>query len=341
MRQGRSLILSGDQIQTMSFMPEKVLLFWDWRWLTTALVFLLSYVVVRFYHKVFKYPKGPFPLPIVGNLLTLRNLNELYKVTEGWARKYGDPITLWMGEKPMVVLNTQKLVKEAFIERRHEFAGRFPTKMGELQTLGNHDIMFEDYNPRWKALRKVALAAVRKYAVSESLDTLCCQVVDAYVDSLKEGPNVVDSKVPFEYMIYNIIGMSVYGANVPAAPADLRAKGVIASGVIAGRSSSRRYPSSQEFGARALGSRTSTGLPDHTALHSEGRPDSPLCAICLVRPKRETRGGVRESRPARWRTLSNTIWDEPARSQTTPAGTSAAYAFSGEGNQWLPQSPPP
>ncbi|KAG0443136.1 hypothetical protein HPB47_015247 [Ixodes persulcatus] len=193
-------------------MSEKVLLFCDWRWLTTALVFLLSYVVVRFYHKVSKYPKGPFPLPIVGNLLTLRNIIELYEVTQGWARKYGDPITLWMGEKPMVVLNTQKLVKEAFIERRHEFAGRFPTKMGELQTLGNHDIIFEDYNPRWKALRKVALTAVRKYAVSESLDTLCCQVVDAYVDSLKKGPNVVDSKVPFEYMIFNIIGMSVYGA---------------------------------------------------------------------------------------------------------------------------------
>ncbi|KAG0419054.1 hypothetical protein HPB47_004401 [Ixodes persulcatus] len=42
------------------------------------------------------------------------------------------------------------------------------------------------------------------------------------------------------------------------AHADLRAKGVIASGVIAGRTSSRRYPSSQEFGARALGRRTST-----------------------------------------------------------------------------------
>ncbi|KAG0429924.1 hypothetical protein HPB47_023165, partial [Ixodes persulcatus] len=30
----------------------------------------------------------------------------------------------------------------------------------------------------------------------------------------------------------------------------------------------------EEFGARALGRRTSTGLPDHTAVHSEGRPDS-------------------------------------------------------------------
>ncbi|KAG0424581.1 hypothetical protein HPB47_028207 [Ixodes persulcatus] len=127
-------------------------------------------------------------------------------------------------------------------------------------------------------------------------------------------------------------------------PADLRAKGVIASGVIAGRTSSRRYPSSREFGARPLGRRTSAGLPDHTAVHSEGRPDSPSRAVSLVRPKQETRGGVRESRPARWRTLSNTIRSDQARSQTTPAaapaGTSAAtaYAFSGEGNQCRPHS---
>ncbi|KAM7301212.1 cytochrome P450 1A1 [Ixodes scapularis] len=196
----------------MSFLSEKALLLWDWRWLTTALVFLFSYVAVRFYYKVSKYPKGPFPLPVVGNLLGLRNTSELYKATVEWSTKYGDPITLWMGERPMVIINTQKLVKEAFVERRHEFAGRFPSKMGDLQTQGNHNIIMEDYTPTWKALRKVALTAVRKYAVSESLETLCCEVVDAYVDSLKEGPNVVDSKVPFEYTLYNIIGMSVYGA---------------------------------------------------------------------------------------------------------------------------------
>ncbi|KAG0413873.1 hypothetical protein HPB47_008968 [Ixodes persulcatus] len=71
-----------------------------------------------------------------------------------------------------------------------------------------------------------------------------------------------------------IIFMTPLFKSVLAAPADLRAKGAIASGVIAGRTSSRRYPSSQEFGARALDRRTSTGLPDHTAVHSEGRPAS-------------------------------------------------------------------
>ncbi|KAK8784791.1 hypothetical protein V5799_008845 [Amblyomma americanum] len=54
----------------MSVLLEKLISFLgDWRWITTALVFAVTYFVGRFYHKVSKYPKGPFPLPLVGNLL--------------------------------------------------------------------------------------------------------------------------------------------------------------------------------------------------------------------------------------------------------------------------------
>lgn len=196
----------------MTYVSEKAASFWDWSWLTTTLVFLLSYFVARFYHKVSKYPKGPLPLPIVGNIVALQNVDALYKLADDWSRKYGDPFTLWMGEKPMVVLNTHKVMREAFVEKRDDFAGRLLTKMGRLQRQGSNNIVFEDFNPTWKALRKVASTAVRKYAVSDSLATLCSDVVDAYVDSLKKGVNVVDARAPFTYIMYNVTGMSVYGA---------------------------------------------------------------------------------------------------------------------------------
>ncbi|KAK8766914.1 hypothetical protein V5799_006308 [Amblyomma americanum] len=207
----------------MSVLFESVAFFpWNWRWITTALVFAVTYLVGRFYHKVSKYPRGPFPLPLVGNLLTLRNVSDLhYKATE-WAKTYGDVFTLWMAEKPMVILNSHSVIREALLERRHEFAGRFPTKLGELQLQGNHDIFFEDYNPRWKALRKLALLAVRRYAISESLEKLCANVVDAYVDSLPHGPQLVDSRKPFIYMLYNVIGVSVYGTSLDGEDKNIR-----------------------------------------------------------------------------------------------------------------------
>uniref|UniRef100_A0A023GKW2 Putative cytochrome p450 cyp2 subfamily protein n=1 Tax=Amblyomma triste TaxID=251400 RepID=A0A023GKW2_AMBTT len=199
----------------MSVLLERLASFlWNWRWITTALVFGVTYLVGRFYNKVSKYPRGPFPLPLVGNLLALRNVKDLhYKATE-WAKAYGDVFTLWMAEKPMVILNSHQVIREAFLERRHEFAGRFQTRLSELQLQGNHDILFEDYNPRWKVLRKVALLAVRKYAVSDSLEKLSADVVDSFVDSLQHGPQVIDSRKPFFFMLYNLIGVSVYGTRL-------------------------------------------------------------------------------------------------------------------------------
>ncbi|KAH7931866.1 cytochrome P450 1A4 [Rhipicephalus sanguineus] len=144
-------------------------------------------------------------------------------------KTYGDVFTLWMAHNPMVILNGQAVIWEALLERRHEFAGRFQTKMGEIQTRGNHDIFFEDYNPRWKALRKVALLAVRKYAVSDSLEKLCADVVDAYVDSLPNGPQVIDSRKPFFYLLYNVVGVSVYGTDLSEEDKEIRRLEAIAT----------------------------------------------------------------------------------------------------------------
>lgn len=154
--------------------------------------------------------------------MALRNVKDLHSKATELAKTYGDVFTLWMAHKPMVILNGQAAIREAFLDRRHDFAGRFQTKMGELQTQGNHDILFEDYNPRWKALRKVALLAVRKYAVSQSLEKLCADVVDAYVDSLPHGPQTIDSRTPFFYLLYNVIGVSVYGTNLKEEDTEIR-----------------------------------------------------------------------------------------------------------------------
>nr|XP_054933135.1 cytochrome P450 1A1-like isoform X4 [Dermacentor andersoni] len=194
---------------------------WDWRFLTTTLVFLATLYVVRFYHKISQYPKGPFPLPVVGNLLTLAKEKEVHKKAITWSKYYGDPFTLWMGTQPMIVLNGYEVIKEGFVDRRHDFAGRFATKLGDIQRIGDHDIVFEDYNATWKVLRKVAVTAVRKYAVSESLEKLCTEVVDAYVDSLDDEPVTLDARDPPMFIIFNVLSASAFSAKFDAKSADL------------------------------------------------------------------------------------------------------------------------
>ncbi|XP_075741315.1 cytochrome P450 1A4-like isoform X2 [Rhipicephalus microplus] len=126
-----------------------------------------------------------------------------------------------MGSRPMIVLNSYEVIKEGLVEKRHDFAGRFATKLGDIQIRDDHDIVFEDYNATWKALRKVAVTAVRKYAVSESLENLCTEIVDAYVDSLDDEPLTVDARVPIMSIIINVLSVSAFSAKFDAKSPDL------------------------------------------------------------------------------------------------------------------------
>ncbi|KAH7962540.1 hypothetical protein HPB52_016796 [Rhipicephalus sanguineus] len=182
----------------------------DWRWITAALVFLVTYLLGRFYYCVSKYPKGPFPLPLVGNLLALRHVTDLHAKSTELSKIYGDVFTLWMAHRPMVMLNSYAVIREALVDRRHDFAGRFPTRTGALQNEGNHDIVFEDYNPYWRALRKVVV----RYAASESLEHHCADIVDTFADSLGEGPQMMDFRKPIFSMFCKVTGAAVYGTRL-------------------------------------------------------------------------------------------------------------------------------
>ncbi|KAH7962276.1 hypothetical protein HPB52_015317 [Rhipicephalus sanguineus] len=185
----------------------------DWRWITTAMVFVVTCFVSHFYQRVSRYPRGPFPVPLLGNLLDMRN-EDLHTKAIEWSKTYGDVFTLWISHKPMVILNSYDVIREALVKQKTIFAGRPPSKMRDIQNQGNHDIMFEDYTPYWRALRKAAFLAVRRYAVTKTPQRLCVRVVDAYVDALKMGPQVVDSKKFFFSMIYKLVGASMYSASL-------------------------------------------------------------------------------------------------------------------------------
>ncbi|KAH7966547.1 hypothetical protein HPB49_017435 [Dermacentor silvarum] len=191
----------------------------DWRWIAIALVFAFTCLVSHFYDRVSKYPRGPFPVPVFGNLLALRKAENLHSQAIEWSKTYGDIFTLWVSHNPMVILNSYDVIREAFVKQKHVFAGRTPLRMRDIQNQGNHDIMFEDYTPYWKALRKVASLAVRKHG--RALERLCTDIVDAYVDTLTLEPQIVDSKKLFFSMLYKLTGASIYGASLSGEERDI------------------------------------------------------------------------------------------------------------------------
>ncbi|XP_077513127.1 steroid 17-alpha-hydroxylase/17,20 lyase-like [Amblyomma americanum] len=73
-----------------------------------------------------------------------------------------------------------------------------------------HDIIFEDVGPAWRALRKVAVAAIRKHHSSEKLEVLCSEVVDAYVDSLQGTSEITSARDPLMLIIFSITAASTF-----------------------------------------------------------------------------------------------------------------------------------
>ncbi|VDO75468.1 unnamed protein product [Haemonchus placei] len=64
-------------------------------WLIPYSVAILYLLVWLYYEKVEKYPKGPRPYPIVGNLLTL-SISKINKEIEKYSEIYGGIFTIWL-----------------------------------------------------------------------------------------------------------------------------------------------------------------------------------------------------------------------------------------------------
>lgn len=87
-----------------------------------ALLVYTCYMYTKHLVSLRKYPSGPFPLPIIGNLHQLgnrphENFTELKKT-------YGDVYSISLGMQRWVIINTVDVAREALINNSVAFAGR-------------------------------------------------------------------------------------------------------------------------------------------------------------------------------------------------------------------------
>ena len=66
--------------------------------------------------------KGPFPIPLLGNVVTLKRLRsnpdeELLHLKERW----GDICMLWFVRRPMVIINSPRIAKELLNDVKKTF----------------------------------------------------------------------------------------------------------------------------------------------------------------------------------------------------------------------------
>lgn len=124
-------------------------------------------------------PPGPFPLPVLGNLLSIGQKMP-YKDLANMATKYGKVFRFHMGSRRVIVLSSYEIAKEALVAKAKDFAGR-PENLVLCNVFARNgtDIAFQSYSHPWKLLRNMAVKAIclseEKAGVLLHIEELCAR----------------------------------------------------------------------------------------------------------------------------------------------------------------------
>lgn len=192
--------------------------------LTALAATLIAYIIYKLFTPLLtrsKYPPGPVPLPLLGNVLDLRKKGPDAQIhfVDYWlkfSQKFGSIFTLYFGNVPTIIVTGPNEVKEACLKLT--FAGRMD--FGAVNELffqkGSIDIFFADYSREWEVLRKVAHSAIRKFTVSVHLPPKVADTIKEVVQEMINREGINKSFDPNDYyylMTHSVLAKAAYGVN--------------------------------------------------------------------------------------------------------------------------------
>uniref|UniRef100_A0AC34F9A3 Cytochrome P450 n=1 Tax=Panagrolaimus sp. ES5 TaxID=591445 RepID=A0AC34F9A3_9BILA len=178
------------------------------------LVFIaILWIFQNFYWKRRKFPPGPPPLPLIGNLLSLKG-NNGEKAMYEWKKKYGDFFTVWFGENPVVLIGDAPTMYETFVKEGEAYAGR-PKMSHSFNGEPNLGIGGID-GPLWREQRRFALQILRNFGLGRNLmqERVLHEVVemiDHVKAEIKSGNEKVDMMAILDICVGSIINSLTFG----------------------------------------------------------------------------------------------------------------------------------
>ncbi|KAF6718865.1 Cytochrome P450 2J6 [Oryzias melastigma] len=151
------------------------------------------------------FPPGPLSLPVLGNLLNLDLKNPLMDF-EKMKESYGNVYSLFIGSRPVVVVNGLKAMKEAIMIKATDFAGRPQNTFINDITRGK-GVILADYGSIWRDHRRFTLMTLRNFGLGKiSMEERIHEEIQFTVSKLEENiGKTMSPQVMFHNAASNII----------------------------------------------------------------------------------------------------------------------------------------
>ncbi|XP_066913419.1 steroid 17-alpha-hydroxylase/17,20 lyase-like [Clytia hemisphaerica] len=167
--------------------------------------------LLHFYRNLCGSPRGPLPLPILGNIHQLgvmahENLRLLSKT-------YGRVMRVLVGDDVVYVISGANEILEGLVTKSVDFAGRPFTYTLNLTT-GGKGIAFADYDPKWRFYRKIAHSSMRMFGnglkTIENLVTEESQALHTRFDKHVGEP--IDPHHDLGLAVLNVVFAMIFGS---------------------------------------------------------------------------------------------------------------------------------
>uniref|UniRef100_A0A914UNY3 Cytochrome P450 n=1 Tax=Plectus sambesii TaxID=2011161 RepID=A0A914UNY3_9BILA len=177
-----------------------------------VLVSYLIYYVYKFYKKVAKYPPGPTPLPLIGNLHQLEAHNT-HKQYERWSKVYGPVFTVFF-PKPIVIITQLPEIKEALIQKGDIFIDRPQGLISDLSMYVKNGGVISSSGSSWREQRRFALHTLRDFGMGRNvMEEKIMSSVETLFEQLDDSvaAESFDMSWPIALCVGNIINELLLG----------------------------------------------------------------------------------------------------------------------------------
>uniref|UniRef100_A0A914WWD8 CYtochrome P450 family n=1 Tax=Plectus sambesii TaxID=2011161 RepID=A0A914WWD8_9BILA len=177
-----------------------------------VLIGYLIYYVYNFYKKVAKYPPGPTPLPLIGNLHQVETYNT-HKQYERWSKVYGPVFTVFF-PAPTVIITQLPEIKEALIKNGDVFADRPQGLLSDLSKIVEIGGVISSSGSSWHEQRRFAVHTLREFGMGRNvMEEKIMNSVETLFEQLdgSVAAELLDMNWPITLCVGNVINELLLG----------------------------------------------------------------------------------------------------------------------------------